>query len=131
MNRKEEDTETIKQLFRESNPIRVGQTVRYMVTNAWDEEKNFPDAFLKKQYGWSKNTFTVTRRFPKKQGSSVGGRTFLIADSEGNELPRRFLPWELRVVHDSSEGEEEPEEKEDDVRVGQTDDSFIKKLDKL
>jgi len=129
MEKKDDETELIKEIFEEDKPIRVGMIVRYLVTDPWDEEKNFPDAFLKKSYGWSKNTFAVSRRFPKKRGSSVGGRTYLLRDDDGDELPRRFLPWELKIESDANV--QEAESQTDDVRVGVTGDHLMDALEDL
>jgi hypothetical protein len=126
----EETQEADREHFDAKNAVRVGDKVRYRVTNPWDEEKNFPDAFLKKSYGWSKSVYTVVRRV---RGGPNGGRTFII-EKDGEEHPRRFLPWELKVTDSPKDlGTDEDFEEDQDFEepvVETVPSDFLEKLNK-
>lgn len=135
ISKKQKETAEIDTYYKKHKyKIKIGMKVRYRVVNAWDEESNFPDAFLKKSYGWSKDVYTVKRHHPRRKGGVLAGRTYIL-EKDGEEHRRRFLPWELRVV-DKTVSKQDAEDREDTKKrkyqemVDSVSDDEVEKLDK-
>jgi len=80
--------------------IQIGDKVKYKITDPEDVNKNveYRNVFAKAYYGWSKMVFTVKRKTRSSVNTSVPTRTYILMNSKRQELERRFLPHELKIV---------------------------------
>lgn len=108
--------------------IRIGDRVRYMITDPKDVQKavKYKNVFGKETYGWSRGVFTVVRKQKRTEHpDSKDARTFYLAGEDGEELPRRFLAWELRII------EKNKKVKKDEGNLLHDAEEEIEALDKL
>ena len=81
--------------------IQIGDKVKYKITDPDDVNKNveYRNVFAKAYYGWSKSVFTVKRTTRSSVNTSLPTRTYILMNSKRQELERRFLPHELKIVN--------------------------------
>lgn len=80
--------------------IQIGDKVKYKIQDNKDPNKadKYKNVFAKKYYGWSQDTYTVKRKTRSNPNPALPSRTYVLMDAKRQELERRFLPHELKVV---------------------------------